>query len=251
MRIREDARFLTPLAAALAALAWVGLFWMHGTAHSHHMHGHSAMPLSVFGAQAGASRLTFLGGWFLMSVAMMLPTILPLIENIRRLTRGWPGKGFSLFLMLLGYLSVWLGVGVLLLLLQSLATQMGLSFAGFQGHEQLLAGGLFLSAGVFQFLPLKQRCLEKCRVPLNCAAVNWPGERPIWNSLQLGLRHGISCAGCCWALMLLMFAVGSAHMTWMIVLTMVMAVEKNLRWGQRLARPLGACLLLGAAFLFL
>jgi predicted metal-binding membrane protein len=234
----------------MAVLAWIVLFWMHVTTSPHHMHGHSSMLLNVMRHQEDDGRLTFLFGWFLMTVAMMLPTILPIVESIRRQTRGWPGKDFSLFIMLSGYLSVWLAVGVLLLFLRSLATQLWPALAGYRGDERLVAGGLFLIAGIFQFLPLKHRCLEKCRAPLSCAAMVWPGERPILKSLQLGLRHGIVCAGCCWALMLLMFAVGSAHMLWMMVLTVLMATEKNLRWGQYLTKPLGACLLLGAAFLF-
>ena len=67
------------------------------------------------------------------------------------------------------------------------------------------------------------------------------------NALRLGLDHGVFCVGCCWAIMLLMFVVGTGNVGWMLALGTLMAVEKNMPWGDRLSRPLGAALLLGAA----
>jgi predicted metal-binding membrane protein len=63
----------------------------------------------------------------------------------------------------------------------------------------------------------------------------------------LGLDHGVFCVGCCWAIMLLMFVVGSGSIGWMLMLGVIMAIEKNMPWGARLGRPLGGALLAGAA----
>ena len=256
MRIRGHARYFTPVVAGLAALAWTALFWLHGTmAGHHHIHGRGATLLTIFGTQAEESRIKwgvlFLAGWILMTIAMMLPTILPFVETFRHLTRGRRDQGYLLSFLLLGYLSVWLAFGVVVLCLGDAASRIMAPLLSLPGNWPLPAAAFFLTAGIFQFLPLKYHCLDRCRSPLKCIAERWEGTRPGRNSFELGLRHGVSCVGCCWALMLLMFAAGSSHMLWMLALTVVMSVEKNMPWGRRLAKPLGILLLAGAVFIVL
>jgi predicted metal-binding membrane protein len=88
-------------------------------------------------------------------------------------------------------------------------------------------------AGLFQFSSLKHRCSDAWRPPLTSILARWHGERPRLDSLRLGFAHGAYCVGCCWPLMLLMFAVGLGSVGWMLILGAVMAVEKNARWGTR------------------
>jgi predicted metal-binding membrane protein len=76
---------------------------------------------------------------------------------------------------------------------------------------------------------------------------HWRGPAPRWRAFRLGAAHGLFCVGCCWALMLLMFAFGMGNLGWMLVLAAVMAVEKNVRWGRRISAPLGVVLLGWAA----
>ncbi len=246
MRGRGDARFLTPVVALVAALAWVPLFRLHGAGAGHHMHGHSSGLLDLFGIVAGEGRLKFLAGWLLMTVAMMLPTTLPLVETVRRRMQGRPGQCCSLLLLLAGYLCVWFTVGVVILLLWTGAEEVGLPSALSQGTARIQAL-LFLVAGTVQFLPAKHRCREMCRAPLGCSSPDAPDGHQTRRPFRMGFRHGVSCVGCCWALMLLMFAAGSAHLIWMIGLTAVMTAEKNFLWGRKLTLPLGACLVAGAA----
>src|SRR3990172_8139617 len=85
-------------------------------------------------------------------------------------------------------------------------------------------------------------CLDKCRSPFGFINQHWHGKRPRLESLTLGLHHGAFCIGCCWSLMLLMFAVGVGSLGWMLALALAMAVEKNMPWGKRLSLPLGATL---------
>ncbi|MCH7577715.1 MAG: DUF2182 domain-containing protein, partial [Chloroflexi bacterium] len=80
---------------------------------------------------------------------------------------------------------------------------------------------------------------------------HWLGNRQQAQAFRLGVHHGIFCVGCCWSLMLLMFAVGVGNLGWMLVLGTVMAVEKNLPWGRRLSAPLGVALLAGALLVLL
>ena len=108
---------------------------------------------------------------------------------------------------------------------------------------------MLAGAGLFQFSRLKYRCLDKCRTPLGFIAEHWRGRAPRRKALRLGLDHGAFCVGCCWALMLLMFVVGTGSLGWMLVLGAVMALEKNMPWGGRLSRPLGGVLLVAAGVL--
>ena len=110
-------------------------------------------------------------------------------------------------------------------------------------HAWLIGAGTLLVAGAYQFTPLKYRCLDRCRSPLTFVMEHWRGRRERLEALRLGLRHGLFCLGCCWSLMLLMFAVGVGNLGWMLLLGAVMAAEKNLPWGRRLSAPLGAVLL--------
>jgi predicted metal-binding membrane protein len=99
-------------------------------------------------------------------------------------------------------------------------------------------------AGLYQFAPLKYACLDKCRSPLSFITEHWRGSHERTQAFRLGIRHGLFCIGCCWSLMLLMFAVGAGNIGWMLVLGAVMAIEKNLPWGRRLSKPLGVVLVL-------
>ena len=116
-----------------------------------------------------------------------------------------------------------------------------LALYGWAVGAAVLAG-----AGLFQFSALKYRCLEQCHTPFAFVASRWHGRAPGREAFRLGVDHGVFCIGCCWALMLCMFVVGTASVGWMIALAGVMAVEKNLPGGTRLRLPIGLGLI-GAA----
>ncbi len=108
---------------------------------------------------------------------------------------------------------------------------------------KFLPAFILLLAGAYQFTPLKHRCLDKCRSPFSFVVEHWQGRRERWQAFQLGIHHGLFCVGCCWALMLLMFATGVGSLVWMLALTAVMVIEKTSRWGARLVAPVGVALL--------
>lgn len=187
--------------------------------------------------------LLYLIGWTLMTVAMMLPTALPLLDIFRRLTAP-RGDHLSLMALLVaGYLAVWLGFGIVAHLADWLVHEIVEQSPWLERNAWLIGAGTVLIAGAFQFSNLKYRCLEKCRAPLSFVTEYWRGHQEHRNAFLLGINHGIFCVGCCWALMLLMFAVGVGNIAWMLVLGAVMAAEKNLPWGRRLSAPLGAALI--------
>ena len=109
----------------------------------------------------------------------------------------------------------------------------------------LVAGGVLALAGAFQFSDLKDRCLSKCRHPGPYLLAHY--RRGASGAFWLGFGHGVFCLGCCWALMLLMFAVGVAHVAWMAALAALMVYEKTGRHGHRVPRAAGVLLLVWGA----
>jgi predicted metal-binding membrane protein len=108
--------------------------------------------------------------------------------------------------------------------------------------------GLVL-AGAAQFTPLTRRCLRACRDPRGFLFQHYQrGTAAAWS---LGIRHGVYCLGCCWALMLVMFATGIGNLWWMVALTAVMVAEKTMRRGHLLVAPIGVVLLFAAAWIVL
>lgn len=197
---------------------------------------------AIPGGDAIATGLLYVGGWALMTAAMMLPTTLPLVALFRRLMARRPDAALLITLLLAGYLLAWLafGLGAHLLGLVVLALVQKSPWLTFNGW--LIGAVILLLAGLFQFSSLKHRCLEACRSPLPFLLSRWHGLRPRLESARLGFAHGVFCVGCCWLLMLLMFVVGTGNVGWMLGLGALMALEKNSPWGRRLAAPVGTAL---------
>jgi predicted metal-binding membrane protein len=243
----QERRIFVALFASLVASAWLALaLW--GLSPYAELLRHDAL------ADAGPSEpqlvLLPVAGWMLMTVAMMLPSSLPLIGTFHAMTRRRE-DGLRLLLLLVGgYLAVWALVGFAVhaadLTLHDLAGGSWL-----ERNPWLIGAGTLALAGAYQFSSLKYRCLEKCRSPLAFVSSRWRGGRDGSRAFGLGVSHGAYCVGCCWSLMLVMFAVGVGSLGWMLALGAVMAAEKTTGWGRRLTKPLGAALLTGAAVLVL
>lgn len=157
-----------------------------------------------------------------------------------------PERGQLIGLLILGYLLAWAGFGVAAHLLDLGLHEAARREDWVTRHGWLIGAAVLALAGLFQFSRLKYRCLDKCRTPFSFLSAHWHGPTPRRSSLRLGLHHGLYCVGCCWAIMLLMFVVGTGNVGWMLLLGAVMAVEKNAPWGRSLSRPLGGALLASA-----
>ncbi len=216
--------------AGLAVLAWIALWTMGASAHaSMHHHHHGA---ALASAAPPFQMPLFIGSWTLMTIAMMLPTTLPLLATFQTIASARRDRSLLIVLAVVGYLVIWAAFGVAV-------------YVGQQAAQGIALGSsaILLLAGVYQFTPLKHRCLDKCRSPLSFVLSHWQGRHERWQALRLGVDHGAFCVGCCWTLMLLMFVVGMTNVAWMLGLAIVMAVEKNVSWGRRLSAPLGVILL--------
>jgi predicted metal-binding membrane protein len=235
---RDDRKPFIALMVALVALAWLAL-WLWGRSPGGLFFGHHGP--GVF-ARGGAFALVFVAGWTVMVVAMMLPTSLPLIMLFRTITRGRRDRALLVALLVAGYLGTWTLFGVLVYLGGSVLHRIAEGSAWLEANTSFSGAGIVALAGLYQFTPLKYKCLEKCRSPLSFVTEHWRGSRERSRSFRLGAHHGLFCVGCCWALMLLMFVVGAGSLGWLLILGAVMAVEKNMPWGRKIGAPLGLAL---------
>lgn len=251
-------RFL-PLMAALTAAAWLALWlWGHSPYSRYLGHGSWAeigvagrLCRALPGGRGALTGLLVVGGWMLMLSAMMLPTTLPLLDIFRRLTARRADWRWLTTLVVTGYLAVW-GVFGLVAHLADWGVVLAVRQSEWLVANVWVIGAAILAiAGGYQFTELKHRCLDKCRAPLGFVIAHWRGAGEKSQALLLGIRHGAFCVGCCWCLMLLMFVIGSANIGWMLALGAVMAAEKNLPAGRRLAAPIGAVLLLAGLWVAL
>jgi predicted metal-binding membrane protein len=239
---RRDRAILGGSLVALAALAWLSLgIWAASPfgVYLHHEGGVGPLPLEV---------VLFVLGWVLMIVAMMLPSSIPLVMTFAALVGRRRRPGRLVLLLLCGYLSVWGAFGLAAWLLDR-----GIHWAvdvspWLQQHSQVIIGATLLAAGLWQFSPLRDRCLDECRSPLGFVLNRWRGAAELRESFAMGVAHGAFCVGCCWSLMLVMFGVGLGSVTAMLALGALTAIEKNLPWGRRLTRPLGFALVFTAIY---
>lgn len=206
-------------------------------------------PLPIDGGWSGAEASSLVLMWFLMAVAAMLPSAAPMVRTYCEIADTARAKGARVvhpLVLVAGYLSIWLAASTVF----ALAT---LAIRHFAPQGRLIdpvtgmAGAAALAvAGAYQFSRLKQACLTKCRNPFSTLFARW-SDRPS-RIFRLGLEQGAWCLGCCWALMLVMFAVGTANIFWMALIGLFALVEKQVQ-GQWISRLAGTILLVWAAAL--
>jgi predicted metal-binding membrane protein len=258
-RVSRHRRIFVPVLAVLAASAWAALWaWGHSPYAGYLDHGDWLVsgPVAFLCRVVPAGdvvmpALLHAAAWILMIAAMMLPTTLPLFNAFDRLTAQRPDHGRLLVLLGAGYMAAWGAFGLLAHALHAALLALLRGVPALAWHGWLIGAAIVALAGAFQFSRLKYRCLEKCRTPLSFVIEHWRGRAPLGRAFMLGAHHGLFCVGCCWAMMLLMFALGMGNLGWMLLLGAVMAIEKNVAWGRRLSTPLGVGLLAWAAALVL
>jgi predicted metal-binding membrane protein len=243
LRTPEDQRWYRLSIGALVLSAWATLALWGASPFSGLLgHGESGKddlsPLLRLAA--------FVFGWTLMTLAMMLPSSLPLFNLFRRFVLHRPDRTRLLLLLGAGYLSIWVAFGLLSYLGDGFLHAAITGAPALQTASGGIATAILLVAGVYQFTPLKTMCLTKCRSPYMFLVQHWHGRQAGRDALRLGIRHGLFCLGCCWTLMLLMFAAGAANLGWMLALAALMAAERTTRWGRRLTVPLGCVLVIWA-----
>jgi predicted metal-binding membrane protein len=234
---RDRATVLTYAALLLtAAAAWVHVLWSAATMVDM---GDMVMPMAPTLSEGSV----FVAAWTIMMAAMMLPSAAPMIALYAATQRNVPSlltRAVAVAAFTLVYVGMWALTGVPIYV-GSLALG-----AMTPGARSYAIAGVFIVAGLFQLSPLKRVCLRHCRTPVGFLLGHW---RPGWRgSLTMGWAHAAYCLGCCWALMVLLVAAGAMGLAWVLLIATLVAAEKLLPRGERIARAIGIALaLLGFA----
>ncbi|MGP6088794.1 DUF2182 domain-containing protein [Antarctobacter jejuensis] len=230
---------------ALVLLAWGWLYLMNLNAGVS-LTGRPGLWMETLrtlcnGPGAGAAGFAAIWAmWAGMSVAMMLPTFLPVLTAHQKLSNQLPAPMESRLGLVGGYLSVWLAVSVVAALAQISLSRAGLLDQLGAVQSALLQGGLLLLAGLWQFTDAKSRCQSVCLTPMSYFLGRFrPG---LTGGLRMGAELGLACVGCCWAIMALGFVGGVMNLVWMGLATLFMVFEKLPAVGGMLRLPAGIAL---------
>ncbi|MBN1240718.1 MAG: DUF2182 domain-containing protein [Gammaproteobacteria bacterium] len=181
--------------------------------------------------------------WAVMMAAMMLPSAVPAIAFYGVVVRRNAERGVvlaSTWIFTAGYLAVWTAFSAAATALQAALSGAGLLTADLAAADRRLGAAILVAAGLYQWLPIKDACLAKCRSPLELFVTQWrPGAS---GAFRLGARHGLWCLGCCWVLMLLLFVAGVMNLLWVALIAAFVLAEKTLPGGRLIARVTGAAL---------
>jgi predicted metal-binding membrane protein len=190
--------------------------------------------------------------WAVMMTAMMIPSATPAVLlfagiTSRRRSQGMAAVSPGVFVT--GYLLVWIGYSAFAALVQAGLHAAALLSPAMVSASPLLGGSLLIAAGLYQLLPVKQRCLAHCRSPLGFLVSEWrEGGR---GALAMGLRHGSYCVGCCWLLMSLLFVAGVMNLVWVAVLSLVVLIERLAPGARAFSRAVGILLLMAGGWILL
>ena len=224
----------------------------------------AAMARDMYGPMTGASawmmtvtwdapRLLLLWAmWAAMMAGMMLPSAAPLLLLYARTMRHRahePHPARQIYAMAAGYLVVWIGFSLAATALQRVLAELLLLTPMMEPATPAAAAGLLIVAGLYQLTPLKLACLQACRSPIGLLTSRW--REGVGGAFRMGVGHGNYCLGCCWALMLVLFAGGVMNLTVILALTVWVAIEKLAPFGAQSARVSGGLLLAAAAWMLL
>jgi predicted metal-binding membrane protein len=184
--------------------------------------------------------------WAIMMAAMMGPTFVPTMRAYEDLITSADGSRSGSVGVVLGFFVVWVGFAGLIAFAQYRLIEVGVLTAMGQSVSKYFSAALLLSAGVYQFTALKDRCLDHCRSPTFQFLAHW--RTGFSGGAYMGLHHGAYCVACCWGLMVIGFVGGVMDLLWMGGATLLMTLEKLPQVGRYLTRPLGVGLISWSIF---
>ena len=214
---------------------WLFLLW--GATNMHSPLTQLTMPMSAWSAE---NWLAVFIMWTAMMAAMMLPSAAPMILCFAALNERRSERTRTL-LFVAAYLALWTGFSGAATAAQWALQSIGWVSPMIVSRSSVLSGALLLIAGLFQFSGLKHACLRACRSPLGFLMSDW--RDGFWGAWRMGIRHGVYCLGCCWALMALLFVGGVMNLLWIAALAGLVTIEKLAPKGEAVARALGAVMI--------
>ena len=165
--------------------------------------------------------------WAVMMIAMMTPSILPMLflfTTLNSRNRANGKETSSTMILLFGYLSSWVIFSLVITVPQFAMHQAGLLNPMMEPTHAYIGSIVLCLAGIYQFTPFKEACLTVCQSPLSFLMNNWKDGN--LGTFIIGYKHGFYCIGCCWALMLTLFALGVMNIMWVMILTVFVLFEK-------------------------
>ena len=181
--------------------------------------------------------------WWVMMVAMMLPSAAPMVLMFCKVSHGsTDDDSRTVLAFVAAYLVAWGGFSMLATALQWALDSGGLLSAHMASSSRTLGGVLLLAAGLWQLTPLKHACLRHCRSPFYFFIHNWRGGSS--GAFRMGLEHGLFCLGCCWVLMALLFYGGVMNLWWILGLAGYVLIEKVVPAGHWIGKGTGGLLIL-------
>ncbi len=191
--------------------------------------------------------------WWLMMIAMMTPSAAPtllLFHNLKKIGSEEKKALSYTYLFLFGYLIIWAIFSLIACIIHKFFDNSSITdVAMMQLKSVQFSGILLITAGVYQFTPLKNACLEKCRTPIDFLSSN--NRKGVQGSFIMGAHHGLFCLGCCWALMALLFVGGVMNLFWITGLALYVLIEKIIIKTRWLDKIMGLILIVFGIFLFL
>lgn len=192
----------------------------------------------------------FVPMWVIMCIGMMLPTAVPMIFSFHTISTRRKQQGFGsspTTMFIIGYVLLWALFGIVCWLVgEGIILLVGDLFTSWT-HTLIGVAAIFLLAGIYQLSPLKNACMRGCQHPLTFVLHNWKAGSS--GALFTGMKHGLECIGCCWALMIVLFPLGMMNLFWMGLFTLIMFFEKNAKFGTLLSKIVGWLLIIAGAIL--
>jgi predicted metal-binding membrane protein len=253
--LRHDRAVVAAGLLSLAAAAWVSLLRARPGMGGSGAGADAAMPgMSMPGMHAWSALdlLPLFLMWATMMVAMMLPSAAPMILLVasvhrRRRERASPAAPTALFVA--GYLLVWTAFSAVAALAQWGLHGAALLSPAMASTSSLFSGVVLIIAGAYQWLPVKSACLSHCRSPLGFLGSEW--REGMAGTVVMGLKHGLFCLGCCWALMAVLFVAGVMNPLGVAAIAGVVLIEKIAPVGPALGKVAGVALIAGGAWMLM
>jgi predicted metal-binding membrane protein len=247
---RRDRAFISTCLVVISALAWAYLVHLDRQMSSSMAHDTmmAEMGMQMDMSWTSADVFFTFAMWVVMMVGMMAPSAAPVLLLFAATRARRQARGVSLAALMfgLGYVTVWVGFSACAALAQWALHETTMLSPSMAASSPYLAGAILIGAGAYQLTPWKGACLTQCRSPLGFLMTSWRNGQV--GALQMGVRHGAYCLGCCWALMCVLFVVGVMNLVWVAALAGFVLIEKTGPAGAMIARLAGAAMMLVGIF---
>jgi predicted metal-binding membrane protein len=258
--LRRDRAIIAAALIALTALAWLDVLWLGDdmAMGGMDMTGFRMIPAGMglmMPASAPWQPIEFafvFAMWVVMMIGMMTPSAAPMVLLYARVGRhaATQNKPFAATAWFLGgYFLSWIVFALAATLAQWGLERAALLTPMMEGANNIFGGFVLIAAGLYQWTPLKDVCLRQCQAPLLFIQRHGGFRRDAKGAIALGVRHGVYCIGCCWALMALLFVGGVMNVLWIAVLSILVLSEKIIPVGRLISRIAGAAFIAGGVWL--